>query len=92
MITFEWDSGKAAFNLHKHAVPFSEAASAFSDPSSITIFDPDHSDNEDRYLLLGLSRFQRLLVVSYTVRNATIRIISARSANRVERLQYELKY
>lgn len=92
MIEFEWHPDKAILNLEKHSVSFSEAASAFADPMSLTIFDPDHSMSEDRFLLLGLSAHQRLLVVSHTDRNGTIRIISARAANRKERLQYESKH
>lgn len=92
MINFEWDPDKATTNLEKHSVSFSEAASAFADPLSLTIFDPNHSANEDRFLLLGLSAIQRLLVVSHTDRSDTIRIISARLANRRERLQYESKH
>ncbi len=92
MINFEWDHDKATSNLEKHSVSFSEAASAFADPLSLTIFDPNHSVGEDRFLLLGLSAIQRLLVVSHTDRSDTIRIISARLANRRERLQYESKH
>ena len=72
MINFEWDPDKASSNLDKHSVSFSEAASAFADPLSLTIFDPNHSANEDRFLLLGLSAIQRLLVVSHTDQSDTI--------------------
>jgi len=92
MINFEWDPSKAATNFEKHAISFSEAVTAFADPLSITIFDPDHSAREDRYLLLGMSTSQRFLVVSYTDRNGTIRIISARKANRNEWRQYESRH
>ncbi len=92
MITFEWDPDKASSNQEKHSVSFSEAVSVFSDPLSLTIFDPSHSASEDRFLLLGLSTYRRLLVVSHTCRDGTIRIISARVANRAERLQYESKH
>ena len=92
MIDFEWDPGKAAANESKHGVTFSEAATAFGDPLSLTIFDPDHSESEDRFLLLGESTFGNLIVVSHTDRNGTIRIISARQADRRERLQYESKH
>jgi uncharacterized DUF497 family protein len=88
MINFEWDPIKAATNLEKHSVSFSEAVSTFADPVSLTIYDPDHSETEDRYLLLGISMSQRLLVVGYTERNGTMRIISARKANRSEVRQY----
>jgi len=85
MIGFERDSDKAASNLDKHSVSFLEAVSAFADPLSLTIFDPDHSLGEDRFLLLGMSTFQRLLVVSHT-------IISARKANRNEWRQYKYRH
>ena len=80
---------KAASNESKHGVSFTEAATAFGDPLSLTIFDPDHSETEDRFMLLGESAFGNLIVVSHTARNGAIRIISARRANRRERLQYE---
>ena len=92
MIDFEWDPDKAAANELKHGVTFAEAATAFGDPLSLTIFDPDHSNSEDRFLLLGQSTFGNLIVVSHTDRNGTIRIISARKADRRERLQYESKH
>ena len=92
MISFEWDSIKAAENLVKHSISFSEAASAFADPLSLTMFDPDHSANEDRFLLLGISTIKRLLVVSHTDRSGTIRIISARRANRNEWRQYNIRH
>ena len=92
MIDFEWDPGKAAANKSKHGVTFAEAATAFGDPLSLTIFDPDHSESEDRFLLLGESTFGNLIVVNHTNRNGTIRIISARQADRRERLQYESKH
>lgn len=89
MIDFEWDPEKAASNQKKHGVTFLEATTVFSDPLSLTIFDPDHSREEDRYLLLGQSVSGDLLVVSHTERSGIIRLISARSASRSERLQYE---
>jgi uncharacterized DUF497 family protein len=92
MISFEWDPDKASSNLAKHGVAFAEAATAFADPLSLTIFDPDHSKSEDRFLLLGLSTLGNLLVVSHTDRSGTIRIINARRADRRERLQYEAKH
>jgi uncharacterized DUF497 family protein len=92
VISFEWDPDKAASNLAKHGVSFAEAATAFADPLSLTIFDPDHSKNEDRYLLVGLSTFGNLVMVSHTDRSGTIRIINARRADRRERLQYEAKH
>jgi uncharacterized DUF497 family protein len=92
VIKFEWDPTKAEANLAKHGVSFAEAASAFGDTLSLTIFDPDHSDDEDRFVLLGMSSSGRLLVVSHTDRSGTIRLISARTANRQERVQYEAKH
>jgi uncharacterized DUF497 family protein len=91
MIDFEWDPEKTTQNLAKHGLSFSEALTAFADSLSLTIFDPDHSDDEDRFVLLGQSSSGRLAVVNHTDRDGTIRIISARPANRRERLQYESK-
>jgi uncharacterized DUF497 family protein len=86
---FEWDPGKAASNLAKHGVPFQEAATVFDDPLALTYFDPDHSDEEDRFITFGLSRDGNVLVVSHTDRDETTRIISARKATRKERKSYE---
>ena len=88
-LSFEWDADKALANERKHGVSFEEASSVFADPLASTIFDPDHSDDEDRYLSLGQSSQGRLLVVSFTDRGDSIRIISARVASRRERKQYE---
>ena len=89
-LQFEWDDAKARSNRSKHGVSFEEAGTAFADPLSTTIHDPDHSaSREHRYLILGQSVFGRLLVVSHTERGDTIRIISARRANRRERRNYE---
>jgi uncharacterized DUF497 family protein len=85
---FEWDPEKARRNLAKHRVSFEEAATAFADPLSITRFDPDHSADEDRYLLLGATHAGRLVVVAHTDRGGSIRIISARLATRRERRTY----
>jgi hypothetical protein len=87
--TFEWDAEKARENLRKHGVSFDEAVSAFRDLLSRTIRDPDHSEDEERYLLMGLSSRRRLLVVAHTERGDTIRLITARLASKRERLQYE---
>ena len=76
-MTFEWDARKAATNLRKHGVTFDEASTAFADPLSLTVPDPDHSIEEDRFVLLGLSYRGRLLVVVHTERGDNIRIISA---------------
>ena len=88
-LAFEWDGGKASSNLDKHGVSFEEAATVFRDPLSLTIPDPLHSDEEERFALLGQSARQRLLVVVFTERDSAIRIISARLATRHERLNYE---
>ena len=88
-LEFEWDATKAQGNLKKHGVSFEEASTVFGDDLSMTIHDPEHSDDEDRYVNLGESDQQRLLVVSFTDREDRIRIISARLANRRERKKYE---
>ncbi len=88
-MNFEWDPDKADANLQKHRVSFQEAATAFADPLSITIDDPDHSEFELRFLLLGLTHAGRLVVVSHTDRDETVRIISARIATRHERRTYQ---
>jgi uncharacterized DUF497 family protein len=88
-LKFEWDKRKATANLKKHGVSFEEAATAFGDPLSLTIHDPDHSDEEDRFLLVGKTRTRKLVVVAHTERNDTIRIINARPAIRGERKNYE---
>jgi uncharacterized DUF497 family protein len=90
-LRFEWDQHKADSNLKKHGVSFQEATSVFADALSITISDPDHSASEARFLDLGLSHRNRLLVISYTERGETIRIISARRASRSEQKYYENK-
>lgn len=86
---FEWDPDKAAANLKKHKVSFSEAATVFGDPLSSTFSDPDHSDDEERWLTIGTSLEGRVLVVSHTDREEGVRIISARQATRRERAAYE---
>ena len=89
MLTFEWDGAKAASNLAKHGVSFEETATVFGDPLSVTIFDPAHSQAEDRFIILGRSHLDKLLVVVHTERGDNVRIISARHASRGERKQYE---
>jgi uncharacterized protein len=86
---FEWDSDKAVSNQKKHRIAFDEAKTIFGDPNELTIYDEDHSAEEDRYISLGRSSRGRLIVVSYTERDDRIRIISARPANRRERNEYE---
>ena len=85
----EWDPNKAESNLEKHGVAFDEAATAFGDPLSLTIPDPDHSDDEERFVLLAQSFTGRLVVVVHTYRDQRIRIISARIATKNERRSYE---
>ena len=89
-LVIEWNTEKAEQNLRKHHVSFQEAASAFFDERGRIIPDPDHSDDEERYVFFGMSRKLRILVVCHCYRNASglIRIISARKANRRERGQY----
>ncbi len=86
---FEWDAEKAAANLRKHGVSFDEAVTAFGDPLSVLLPDPDHSVGEARYLVLGLSTKGRLLVVAFVERPPRTRIISARLATKRERQDYE---
>ena len=78
--TVEWDARKAAAHLRKHGVSFDDAATAFSDPLSITVSDPDHSDDELRFVLIGRALSGRLVVVVHAERGENIRIISARAA------------
>jgi len=88
-LRFEWDPQKAARNIAKHGVPFEEAATAFGDPLGRIESDPRHSVDEERFVLLGLSRRQRLLAVMFAERAEAIRVISARRATRRERRNYE---
>ncbi len=87
-LTFEWDEEKDAENLVKHGLSFKEATLAFFDTFNVTIPDPDHSIEEERFLLLGFGSRQ-LLVVSFTERKSGIRIISCRKADIKERKFYE---
>ncbi len=86
---FKWNPAKAAANIRKHGVSFEEAVTVFGDPLALNLPDPDHSEAELRYLVLGMSQEQRLLVVAYAERGERTRIISARKANRRERNGYE---
>ena len=85
-ITFEWDEKKALLNLRKHKVSFEEAKSAFYDDWARLMSDPDHSERERRYILLGLSKIARLIIVCHCYRScdSVIRIISARKATTSE--------
>jgi uncharacterized DUF497 family protein len=85
----EWNLKKAKANLEKHGISFEEAATALSDPMSATGADPDHSITENRYVTFGVSEKGRLVVVSHTETNQSIRIISARKAKKGERKLYE---
>lgn len=86
---FEWDAAKAQRNLREHGVSFDEASTVFGDPLAILMADPDHSLEERRCLVLGMSLNRRLLVVSHAERSPRTRLISARPATRSERRQYE---
>jgi uncharacterized protein len=89
---FEWSPAKAKTNRAKHGITFDEASTVFGDPLSITIYDPDHSADEDRYVTIGRSITRRLLVVVHTERGIRIRLISARVATRQERRQHEERH
>ena len=86
---FEWDPDKERSNIERHGVDFTEAATGFGDPLELTISDLDHSVGEYRFLSIGHSSLNRILVVSYTEREERIRIISSRTASPKERRQYE---
>ena len=86
---FEWDPKKAAGNLAKHGVSFQEATTVFDDPLSVTVPDPDHSAEENRFIIVGESHRGRLLIVSQVGRNDRIRLISARELTHPERSVYE---
>jgi len=90
-LTFVWDEEKSKRNVRKHGVTFEEAKTVFNDPFAITITDPDHSREEERFLDIGLSSRERLLVVWYTEREEKIRIIGCRRATPFERKTYEEK-
>jgi len=86
---FEWDENKAAKSFAKHGVSFKEAKTVFDDPLYVDFYDPHHSKDEDRYLIVGRSNQGRLLIVSYTERGDKIRIISTREVTKAEREAYE---
>jgi uncharacterized DUF497 family protein len=86
---YEWNAQKAKFNYQKHGIDFEEAITVFRDHHSITIFDPDHSAMEQRFIDIGLSERGRVLVVIYTERRNRIRIISARRATLAEQRRYD---
>jgi hypothetical protein len=86
---FEWDEKKAASNLLKHGVSFEEAVSVFGDPLSDTVPDPDHSVDEQRFIIIGATESGKILLVAHTDDEETVRIISAREATQGERRSYE---
>jgi uncharacterized DUF497 family protein len=88
-LRFEWDENKARRNIEKHGVSFEEAATVFGDPLSLTIDDPLHSGDEERFVTVGETVNQGILVVVHTERGDSIRIINARKATRNERKTYE---
>jgi uncharacterized protein len=88
-MSFQWNEGKAASNWSKHGISFSEAETVFDDSLYIDFYDTDNSEDEDRYLIVGMSNEDRLLIVSYTERGSWVRIISAREVTKSERRIYE---
>ncbi len=90
-IQFEWDPNKAIKNLAKHKVSFEEAQTVFNDENARLIFDPDHSESEERFILLGLSHSLKMLVVVHCYKDTDniIRLISARKATKSEEKQYK---
>lgn len=90
MFQFEWDENKAVANLKKHQVSFLEASTVFFDENARLLADPEHSDVEDRFLLLGFSQAHKMLVVCHCFKadESVIRIISARKATKHETKQY----
>lgn len=93
-LRFEWSTSKSIANRRKHGVSFEEAETVFSDDRALLIGDPEHSEDEDRFVLLGLSSLTRTLVVChcYRERDEVIRIISARKADRSERAEYDRRW
>jgi len=89
MSNYEWDENKARKNVHKHGISFEEASSVFDDPNALMIGDPLHSDLEERYIYIGRSAKRNVLVVVYTQRGETTRIITCRKATSVERKAYD---
>lgn len=88
-MTFEWDEAKAGANLAKHGVAFDEAKTVFDDPLYVDFYDPEHSVDEHRYIIIGESQPGRLLIVAYTERDDATRLISAREVTSTEREAYE---
>jgi uncharacterized DUF497 family protein len=90
-VNFAWEPDKAARNRCNHRVSFHEAATVFGDPLAVTYHDPDHSVSEERFITVGMSRADRVLIVSHSDRGDNIRIISARKTTLRERKHYEEK-
>jgi uncharacterized protein len=88
-LPFEWDPRKELSNRDKHRISFAEASTVFGDPLSITIPDPDHGAEEERFVTIGISSRRRLLVVVHTIRGERTRLISARAATKHESRKYE---
>ena len=88
-MNFEWDPDKAALNQRKHRVSFQEAVTVFGDPLAITYQDPDHSISEQRFITVGMSRSEQVLIIAHLDRDENIRIISARKTTPGERKHYE---
>jgi uncharacterized protein len=88
-VLFDWDENKAKSNLQKHNISFYEASSVFDDPLAQIFYDPEHSIEEERFIIIGYSKYNKLLFVSYTERNNFIRIISARNTTKNERKHHE---
>ena len=93
-IRFEWDENKHTENSRKHGVSFEEARTVFYDERALLVSDPDHSEDEDRFVLVGMSQSLRTLVVCHCYRedDEVIRIFSARKANRIERAEFERRW
>jgi uncharacterized protein len=90
-VTFEWDPTKARRNRRKHGISFEEAATIFADPLSLTFLDPEHSISEQRFITIGMSSNNQVLIAAHADRDEVIRIISARRATSRERKSYEEK-
>jgi uncharacterized DUF497 family protein len=88
-VNFEWDPAKARSNRRKHRVTFEEAATVYGDALALTYPDPDHSGSEQRFITVGMSSVERILIVAHTERGESIRIISARKTTQHERKHYE---
>ena len=88
-MNYEWDEAKARSNLAKHGIGFDEAKTVFEDPLYVDFYDPEHSAEESRYIIIGRSRQERLIIVSYAERGDAIRLISARELTPAERKAYE---